>query len=267
MILLDFYSGSHGHFLEYLINTYIFRGPRVDNIFTTLGTSHGIRQDANYMDSRIVVAGHYSEFNPPTAVPTSVIRIQVNSEYGKTIYQINVDCRAGDIPAEKKKQQHIPANIQLTPYLLQNDYFSKLKFIEYGYKIPGNWRWSDLDCIYEFPMESLFDLKALYSEMNKLSNFLNHSWNPDASLTKVWSEFVESNHGVQAWKKCKNILEMGLANNPMDFDCTPWEQALLNLMVQQSIGCLLNDTNDFPKNTQEIYQIIHQYIETFDTQC
>jgi hypothetical protein len=264
MILLDFYSGSHGHFLEYLVNVYIFRCPRVDKIFTKLGTSHGIRKDVDYMDSRIVVAGHYSEFNIPTVDPASVIRLQINTDYGKTIYQINVDCRAGDIPVEKKKQ-NIPNNIQLTPHLLRNDYFSKLKFLEYGYKMPGNWRWSESACIYDFPMESLFDLTALYSEMNKLSNFLNHSWNPDASLTTVWNEFITANHGVQALKKCKNILEMGLANNPMEFDCTPWEQAILNLMAQQSVGCLLDETS-FPTNTQEIYQTINRYIETFDNQ-
>ena len=115
-------------------------------------------------------------------------------------------------------------------------------------------------------MESLFDLTALYSEMRKLSIFLNHSWNPDVSLAMIWKEFIEANHGVQSWKKCKNILEMSLANNPLEFDCTPWEQALLNLMLQQSIGCLLDKTNDFPRNTQEIYQTIYQYIETFDSQ-
>jgi hypothetical protein len=194
-----------------------------------------------------------------------VVRIQVNNDYGNIIYQINVDCRAGDIPVEKKKQ-NIPVDIQSSPHLLQNDYFSKLKFPEYGYKMPGNWRWSDTACVYDFPMESLFDLTTLYAEMHKLSNFLNHSWNPDASLTKVWNEFIETNHGVQAWKKCKNILEMGLANKPMEFDCTPWERALLNLMVQQSVGCLLDETNGFPKNAQEIYQTIQHYIETFDNQ-
>jgi hypothetical protein len=265
MILLDFYSGSHGHFLEYVINTYIFRGPRVDKIFTKLGTSHGIRYDVNYMNNRLIVAGHYSELNIPTTDPTSVVRILVNTDYSKIIYQINVDCRAGDIPTEKKKQ-NIPANIRVNPQLLQNDYFSKLKFLEYGYKIPGDWRWSNLACIYEFPMESLFDLTAFYSEMHKLSIFLNHSWNPDASLAMIWKEFIEANHGVRSWKKCKNILEMSLANTPLEFDCTAWEQALLNLMLQQSIGCLIDETSNFPKNTQEIHQIIQQYIETFDMQ-
>jgi hypothetical protein len=32
-IYLDFFSGSHGHFLEYVINTWLFKGPCVDNIF------------------------------------------------------------------------------------------------------------------------------------------------------------------------------------------------------------------------------------------
>ena len=107
MILLDFYSGSHGHFLEYLINVYIFQCPLVDKFFTNLGTSHGIRNSSNYMNSRLIVAGHYSEFNIPIADPTSVVRIQLNSDYGKAIYQINVDCRTGDIPTEKKRKNKI----------------------------------------------------------------------------------------------------------------------------------------------------------------
>lgn len=263
-MLLDFYSGSHGHFLEYLINVYIFRCPRVDKIFTKLGTSHGIRKNTSYQDSRIIIAGHYSELNIPAPDPTSVVRIQVDTDYEKIIYQINVDCRAGDIPAEKKKQ-NIPAEIRSSPQLLRNDYFSKLKFPEYGYKIPGDWRWSNSANIYDFPMESLFDLTTLYSEMRKLSNFLNHSWNPDVSLVKIWNEFIEANHGVQAWKKCKNILEMSLANSPMEFNCSLWEQALLNLMLEQSIGCALFNIDNFPQNTQEIHQAIQQYIETFDS--
>ena len=265
MMLLDFYSGSHGHFLEYLINVYIFRCPSVDKIFTSLGTSHGIRHDTNYMDSRIIVAGHYSEFNVPTTDPVSVVRIQTATNYAKTIYQINVDCRAGDIPVEKKRQ-NIPVEIRSMPDLLRNNYLSKLKYPEIGYKIPGDWRWSKPTRIYDFPMESLFDLTELYSEMLKLSNFLNHSWNPDVSLAKVWNEFIEANHGVQAWKKCKNILEMSLSNSPMDFDCTPWEQALLNLMLEQSIGCQVIKTDHFPQNTQEIYRAIQHYIKTFDIQ-
>jgi hypothetical protein len=63
MIAIDFYSGSHGHFLEYVINTYIFKGSKIKNIFTDLGTSHLIRDDISYMDQRMVEARHYSEFN------------------------------------------------------------------------------------------------------------------------------------------------------------------------------------------------------------
>ena len=136
-MLLDFYAGSHGHFLEYLINVYIFRCPGVDKIFTSLGTSHGILADTNYMDRRLIVAGHYSELNVPTTDPVSVVRIQINTNYGKIIYQINVDCRAGDIPVEKKRQ-NIPVEIRSMSDLLRNNYFSKLKFPEYGYKIPGD---------------------------------------------------------------------------------------------------------------------------------
>jgi hypothetical protein len=265
MMLLDFYAGSHGHFLEYLINVYIFRCPRVDKIFTNLGTSHGIRKDAGYQDSRIIIAGHYSESNCLTSCPSVVIRLQIDSPKGQAIYQINVDCRAGDIPSEKKKE-YISAEIQSSPCLLRNDYFSKLAIPEFGYGLPSNWRWTDSARIYNFPMESLFDLTALYSEMRSLSNFLNHSWNPDLSLPAIWNEFIAKNHGVQAWTKCKNILETALADKSLEIVCTPYEEALLNLMLKQTIGTPLFETDEFPKNTQEIYRAIQQYIQTFDIQ-
>jgi hypothetical protein len=38
--LIDFHGATHGHFLEYIINTWIYQGSRVDNVFTELGTCH-----------------------------------------------------------------------------------------------------------------------------------------------------------------------------------------------------------------------------------
>ena len=114
MIALDFFSGSHGHFLEYLINTYIFKGPRVPDVLTKLGTSHNIRNNADYMNCRIVEARHYSEFSLTSDIPEKLIRISVNTELESACYQINVFCRAGDIPTENKLLQ-IPAEILASP--------------------------------------------------------------------------------------------------------------------------------------------------------
>ena len=264
MIYLDFFSGSHGHFLEYLINTYIFKGPKVDSIFTESGASHGIRQDLTYMSQRVVHAGHYTEFNiPDMPTPEKIIRIFVSSQIEKSIYQINIMHRAGDIPIEKKMQS-IPESIRNNPNQLRQNYFSKLN--DNGYPLPNNWRWNDLPS-YEFPMCSLFNLCDFYIELKKLAQFLEYSFNPDDSLTKIWQEFMLKNQGWQCWHTSQQLLIKILNNKNFEFEADLWTQSLLNYLLAQSIGICdgaLFDSDNYPTNTNQIYQIIQQYICDFD---
>lgn len=265
MILLDFFSGSHGHFLEYVINTYIFKSTRVSDIFTEFGSSHGIRQDSSYMSNRAVHAAHYSEFNISQPIsPEKVVRISVASQMEKVIYQINVMYRAGDIPIEKKIKS-IPESIRNSASQLRLDYFSKLN--GRGYQTPANWRWNDLPS-YEFPMCSLFNLCDFYIELKKLAQFLEHSFNPDSSLTQIWQEFMQKNQGWQCWYNSQELLTKSLANENFDFTSDIWTQALLNYLLSQSIGIcdgVLFDKDNYPSNTSQIYQIAQQYICDFDS--
>lgn len=264
MIFLDFFSGSHGHFLEYVINTYIFKGPRVSNFFTELGASHGIRHDADYMSNRIVYAGHYTEFDiiiPEK--PTQVVRISTTSQMEQSIYQINIMHRAGDIPVEKKMML-IPESVRNNKSQLRLDYFSKLS--DTGYSLPGNWRWNDVPN-YEFAMGSLFDLCDFYIELKKLAHFLNHSFSPDESLAKLWQEFMQRNQGWNYWKTSQDLITKALANENFEFNADLWTQALLNYLLEQSIGIcdgVLFDNNTYPSNTNQLYQIVQQYIQDFD---
>lgn len=263
MIALDFFSGSHGHFLEYLVNTYIFKGPQVANVITNLGTSHNIRKDIDYMNCRIVEGRHYSEFNLTSSTPDKVIRISTNTELESVCYQINVFCRAGDIPAENKLLQ-IPAEILANPVQLRNDLYSKL--IDCGYQLPGCWRWNDVDC-FVFPMRALYNINELYQSLYQLAHFLKHSFNPDDSLYKLWRNFMEKNHGWQYWTRANNILEKILANENYTFTADTWLQALINYLLTRTIGIadgVLFDHAEYPTNTSVIYQIIQQHIDNFD---
>ena len=264
MIFLDFFSGSHGHFLEYVINTYIFTGPRVANFFTELGASHGIRRDADYMNSRIVCAAHYTEFDIDILEkPAQVVRISTATQMEKIIYQINIMHRAGDIPVEKKIML-IPESVRNNESQLRLDYFSKLT--DTGYLLPGNWRWNDVPN-YEFAMGSLFDLCNFYIELKKLAHFLNHSFNPDESLAQLWQEFMQRNQGWCYWKKSQDLITKSLANENFEFNADLWTQALLNCLLMQSIGIcdgVLFDDDTYPSNTNQLYQIVQQYICEFD---
>ena len=265
MILLDFYSGSHGHFLEYVINTYVYRGPKVAEIFTKLGTCHGIRSDLAYQQHRVVTADHYSEFNlPDTATPKQVIRITAESDMENICYQLNVLCRAGDIP-ENKKLQEVSSDIRNSPAKLRMNYYSKFLFKEHGYARPSDWRWDNVDH-YKFPIKSLYNILDFYSELQKLSTFLNYSFEPDPSLMHLWQMFVQKNHGLQAWKKCNQIYQQVLANETVTIDTTAAEQAVLNFMLTKSInicdGALFDDR--YPSNTADIWKCVALHLSTFD---
>lgn len=266
MILLDFFSGSHGHFLEYVINTYIYRGPRVKNIFTDLGTCHGIRQDLAYRQHQVIRAQHYSEFNLETVTtPTQVVRITVDSDMENICYQLNVLARAGDIPADKKAQQ-LSDTVRNSPGELRMDYYSKIAFDDHGYKKPGNWRWGEIDH-YEFPMSSLYNALDFYNELNALSKFLNYSFEPDSSLMQLWQEFADKNHGLQSWIKCNQVYQWVMSNQCQDIALTPAEQAVLNWMLCRSVN--LHDgvlfEQEYPSNTQQIWQCVQHHLKTFDS--
>lgn len=265
MILLDFFSGSHGHFLEYVVNTWLFGGPKVPNLFTALGTSHGIRSHQQYEQQKIVCGGHYSEYNLFTVAPQKVIRISIDSNWGNYIYQINVMSRAGDIPIEKKIIQTSQL-VRETPRLYRNEWFSKFNFKENGYTLPGNWRWPDLPA-FEFRMESLFDHIEFYQELYRLSAYLEQSFRPDEDLSQTLQSFLDKNQGWQYWQKAKRIVEQTLLGNSMSFDGDEILQALVNSILSQCVGVfdgVLFDADAYPTDTLQLQSALQQHLMTFD---
>ena len=56
---IDFAPGLHGHFLEYVINRYIFGVTcDVDSIFQSSGAVHAINVDSDYQKNKIANRGH-----------------------------------------------------------------------------------------------------------------------------------------------------------------------------------------------------------------
>jgi hypothetical protein len=264
-IYLDFFSGSHGHFLEYVINTWLFKGPRVKNIFNALGASHRIRSNSKYMTDRVVTAKHYSEFNTDSDTPDQVIRVSMSDNYAKWIYQINIIERAGDIPAEKKNKE-IPDTIKNIPHAFRNNWYSKFNFEENGYAYPDNWRWQEIPA-FDFPIESLFDTIKFYQTLYKLSKFLNTTFVPDHELAQLFEIFLLKNQGWQSYLKCKNIVHESLMGNNIEFDSNICEQALINSMLTQTIGVFdgeLFDSDYYPNNTLQLWNSIYHHLKTFD---
>lgn len=265
MIYLDFFSGSHGHFLEYVINTWLHTGPRVHNIFTEHGSCHQIRKDKDYMAHRIVKAAHYTEFNISQNIPTKLIRININQDWTNWIYQINVMSRAGDIPLEKKVKLTLES-VRHSPSKFRNEWYAKFNSTVNGYHLPGNWRWPDA-AVFEFSMESLFDLVEFYNELYRLAEFLEITFVPDQELSDLLEEFLTKNQGWQHYKECKHLVHATIAGNNIEFFSNEISQALINSLLSKSVGLFdgeLFDNDDYPTTTGQIWNIMDQHLKTFD---
>jgi hypothetical protein len=265
MIYLDFFSGSHGHFLEYVINTWLFKGPRVSHIFTSGGTSHGIRSDQMYMQHRMIQAAHYSEFDIALSNPSKLVRISIDQPWSNWIYQINVMTRAGDIPLEKKIM-HVPESVRNESNKLRNNWYAKFNFSENGYQLPGNWTRPDLPS-FDFPMESLFDTMKFYTELYKLAGFLETTFVPDQELSALLDDFLNKNQGWQYYTKSKQLVAYAFAGKKVDFTSDEILQALINSMLSASVGVFdgkLFDQDTYPSDTLGLSASISEHLQTFD---
>jgi hypothetical protein len=265
MIYLDFFSGSHGHFLEYVINTWIFKGPRVSNIFTNLGTCHRIRKDSAYEKHKILTAAHYTEFDIDCVDPVKVIRIKINNDWDNWIYQINVMARAGDIPLEKKLKT-TPIEVRSAPDKIRNEWYSKFNSQNHGYHLPVTWKWKQIPA-FDFSMKNLFDTTNFYNEMRNLSEFLEITFVPDAQLHQLLTQFLNFNHGWQYYVKCKHIVDQTLAGNMFEFESDEISQALINSMLTKCVGIFdgeLFDSVAYPTNTAHLWRCVSHHLSTFD---
>ena len=92
--ILDFHGASHGHFLEYLINTWIYNGPRVKQVFTELGSSHNPQQDKFYVESKMIKCGHFTEMDlQRKTLPNKIVRITLPTTVGRWIHMVNLFSR------------------------------------------------------------------------------------------------------------------------------------------------------------------------------
>jgi hypothetical protein len=265
MIHLDFFSGSHGHFLEYVINTWLFKGPRVKNIFTSEGACHGIRNDQAYMQHRVIESAHYTEFGRDLKNPSKLIRISINQNWTKWIYQINVMARVGDIPLEKKITQ-VPESIRSVASDFRNNWYSKFNSTNDGYNRPSNWVCTDIPA-FDFPMESLFDPVNFYAELYRLAAFLETTFVPDQELSILLDEFLNRNQGWQYYTKSKQLTTAALAGKKIDFASDEILQAMINSILSSTVGVFdgkLFNSNDYPTNTLEISDLVSQHLQTFD---
>ena len=206
-ILIDFEGGTHGNFLEFLLNKLFHQNQDIQNPQTSLGTSHN--KSYNPMDMKFV-AWHYARKKPFNDLPeykeyfqkyNDIIVITVNEDDLLMLNEISL-LRAGD-------RNLVADQLEINTYNKLNDriYLEMLgnlitsynlditaenpdvprhilrEFFKFGYKTPRvHWFTTSqqyaFDClvgknIVEFPFSAFYNFDKLCEQLQVVSDYFD----------------------------------------------------------------------------------------------
>ena len=273
MIALDFASGLHGHFLEYVINHYIFRGIKLDNIFQSSGAVDRINVYTEYQNSKAVHCGHYSSFEYPWDAKTEQVIFIRHAPELDFVLLTNIYHRCHpvaaqqfDFDAEKIKQYHrdVMLSDSTEEWKLKNNWFSKLS--ERHFDHTARYPQTDLP-VFEFDLACFFDFVKFVKELQRVSEFVNLTFHYDSSLYDLWEEFMSRNQGYKLHTEANKIFAHACANRSYNIPCDWKLHAYLNHVLTKSFRLydgVLHSDQPYPTDTCELYQIIAQHLVEFD---
>lgn len=271
-IALDFAPGLHGHFLELVVNKYIYgKEFNGDHIFQNTGAAHGINFDSDYQKNKVVYSGHYSSFRVPYPNGTEqVIFIDHCSELDFVLltniyYRCHPDAVSKrDVNVNEIMQMHEQFLLEDRNIDRRNNWFSKLcdsKFEHARIKPSTNFP------VYNFDFSSFFHLTDFCNEMKRLSKFLNVTFKFDMSLSELWKEFINCNQGWQLYCQANGLLEDMLLGHNKDIP-DDWKlHAYLNYRLSKTFEVddgQLYTNEQYPKNTFELLDVVVDHVNNFD---
>lgn len=236
MISIDFVAGSHGHFLEYICNSFIAHISSDHIPFNKLGASHN--KSADYQKNKLFVANHYSELN--LSMTDKIIRITFDYDDLLTLTS-GAFLRVGNIGIENnllekdtynklfKSKYYIhlideintayPCN-QISAETPDCPRFVLREFFKFGFKNPENHGFvkklkqlkykSDANVI-DFAYKNFYNYDLFESNINKLGAVFNTTIDTD-SLKKVWKIFIDKQIFKDYQKQCDLIIDKVLTN-------------------------------------------------------
>ncbi len=275
LIALDFGPGLHGHFLEYVLNRYIFKvDANVSSIFQSSGACHTINTDNTYQQNKLVDRGHFSSLNTPyPGSAEKIIFIQHDPDLDfilltNVYYRCHPDgMQVVDFNAKHIEELQKSMMFHGSDAELKNNWYTKLneRHFDYAEKQPN----TSLP-VHRFDYASFFNLEFFLLEIKKTANFLNHTFAYDTSLSSLWIEFLQKNQGYNTWQKAATVFRQIVSGQqyPIDND---WKiHAYINHKISKIFSLYdhpkLFSLENYPSNTKEVHNIIIDHIENFDKQ-
>jgi hypothetical protein len=276
MILIDFAPGLHGHFLEFVVNRYIFGVEySIDSIFQSTGAAHVVNVDPVYQSNKIVKSQHYSSLMNNKQYSKNInkiIFIKHNPQFDFVLltnifYRCHRNAvKSKDIDAELIIAFHTQLmGDTITDLDLRNNWFAKLH--ERHFDAAAKQAHSNVP-VFEFDFESFFDLTKFLTALQQTAGYLEMTFKFDHSLVEIWNEFMEKNQGYRLYSLGNNLLSSAYNNHNVEIP-NDWKlHAYMNRVISDTFRLHdgeLFESVIYPTNTQQIHKIIIDHIDSFDT--
>jgi hypothetical protein len=264
-IEIDYYPGSHGLFLDYLISRFLLNSPsaKTFNPLTSVGSSHNALQNHDYQLRKITIPHHksaaefvdekykhfYTTENIKKYSKPCLVRIDVDTEYlmfynrWALVNDHNIDLAAIEIDTVNKLK-NIDESIALNFIKHKGDKqtYSVHDLAEYFFwtmdtmpYYPFN-RWADTE--YEsihVKMDNFFQFDTLVKELRKISMFIDSKFYTDG-LEQLWQEFISKNKAYHSWCNVREIIKK--IESGEEYEHTPimpFEQAYIAYYAKNTL--------------------------------
>lgn len=273
IVAVDFAPGLHGHFLELVINKYIFGIPYNKEVFQSSGAVHVINTDQVYQSVKLANCGHYSSFEYAYPLDAQKVVFIKHAPALDIVLLTNIfhRCHPDAVSVEDFNLKEILAVHENTMAQgsrsdidFRKDWFSKLTDRQPGHtdKIPM----TELP-VFDFDYSTFFDLPGFCNELKRTSKFLNSTFLFDQSLVDLWNDFIQRNQGWQLYTQAQDLLTKTLSGVQVPIS-DDWKlHAYLNYHVGKLFELYDGDLHDnpvYPTTTSQLLNIITQHIENFD---
>jgi hypothetical protein len=275
-VAIDFDPGTHGHFLEYICNKYIFNISVSNSPFFKSGSSHAINLDTDYQQNKQIISGHYTYQNS-LPVEDKVVYIKHNPKFDLILlnnifyrcYNDNgVSVNANDLDPTFILDWHTniifkDSNTQETGVLKENIYS---KLMERTHFQPSNIEHPGKE-IFNFDFGSFFNLVDFLLELQRLSQFLNQMLIVPQELIADWYTFTKKNQGYQTYLRVNYLLEKILSNQEEIIDNNFFIHAGINVglaRIARLHDTELHSLNTYPTSTKQIYEILSKHFIEYD---
>lgn len=264
LIALDFAPGSHGHFLEFICNKFIYGiSSKTQNIFQPSGASHLIYTDSQYQQEKMVHCMHYTFFNSEYPVDTHRIIFIDNTPELDFVLLTNIWYRCYPDVLNVTNVEEI-TNLHDSLLLADSDlhrrdnWFAKLNEGHVSNQI--NYPDTDIP-VYFFNYKSFFNLVEFCGELKNLAKFLGETFKFDSSLAEYWTDFINKNQGWKLYEQGNSLLDLALrrVDAPIPND---WKlHAYLNYRLSKDLdihGGPLFVNDSYPDTTLKLAEFVSE---------